>query len=108
MQGGVPPLGIVEKEELLGKIQKEWSLTHDNSRLHRDMKFKDFKTPLAILNSIGQMAEEQGHHPDMKIGYGHLEIEVWTHKINDLVESDFIFASKVDEIIRLKNDESSK
>lgn len=98
-QGGVPSL---DGETILifkKKISADWDFTHDNTRLLRKLKFKDFKMAMDLAYKIGKMADEQWHHPELHVGFGHLEIEVWTHKINGLVESDFIFAAKADEII---------
>lgn len=98
-EGGVPPLSLDQRISLLKKLHTEWTLTNNNSHLFRKLKFQDFITPMKIAWEIGQLAEEQWHHPDIKIAWGILEIEIWTHKINSLVESDFIFAAKVDQII---------
>lgn len=97
--GEVPPLAIEEITKLKQEISREWELTHDNTRLMRKLKFKNFKTPMDLAVRIGELAEEQWHHPELCVGWGHLEIEIWTHKINALVESDFIFAAKVDQIL---------
>ena len=56
---------------------------------------------MQLALQIGKLADEQWHHPELTVGYGHLDIEIWTHKINALVESDFIFAAKVDKLINL-------
>jgi 4a-hydroxytetrahydrobiopterin dehydratase len=53
---------------------------------------------LGFVNKVGELAEEQGHHPDIYFGWGRVEVTVWTHKINGLTESDFIFAAKVDRL----------
>lgn len=97
--GGVPPLDTVLKRKYKEQISVDWKFTHNEKRLCRSLKLSDFKTALELANKIGAMAEDQWHHPELAIGYGHLDIEIWTHKIDDLVESDFIFASKVDLII---------
>ena len=85
------------------KLQKElhegWVLTSNPDRLFRKVIFKDFKRSMDLAVKIGELAQEQWHHPDLKIGWGFLDIEIWTHKINGLVESDFIFAAKTDQII---------
>ncbi|MEE2744080.1 MAG: 4a-hydroxytetrahydrobiopterin dehydratase [Bdellovibrionota bacterium] len=94
--GGVPPLPEDEILKLKKEISPEWELTHGNTRLLRKIKFKDFKTSMDLAIKIGELAEEQWHHPELLVGFGHLDIEIWTHKINGLVESDFIFAAKVD------------
>ena len=98
-QGGVPPLSKEAKETLLIELDSSWLLTHDGSRLKRELKFKDMASPMKLAEKIAKMADDQWHHPELHVGYGHMEIEIWTHKINNLVESDFIFAAKVDEII---------
>lgn len=96
--GEIPPLPEVELMRLKQEISPEWELTHNKTRLKRTLKFKDFKKPFELVKKIGEMAEKQWHHPELSFGWGHLEIEIWTHKINALVESDFIFAAKVDEL----------
>ena len=98
-QGGVPILKPEEVEKYRVSIESEWEVTHQYTRLFRSVKTKDFADSMAIAQKIGSMADEQWHHPELVVGYGHLDIEVWTHKINGLVESDFIFASKVDKIL---------
>lgn len=60
--------------------------------------FKDFREALAFVNRIGQLAEEQGHHPDICFGWGRAEVTIFTHKIDGLTESDFILAAKIDTL----------
>ena len=98
-QGGVPILEPTAVAKLAKKISAKWIVTHNSTRLFMSVKTKDFHDSMLIAQKIGLMADEQWHHPELTIGFGHLDIEVWTHKINGLVESDFIFASKVDKII---------
>src|SRR5215217_3843101 len=66
--------------------------------LRRHFRFKNFREALHFVNKVGELAEEQGHHPDIYLGWGRVEVLVWTHKINGLTESDFIFAAKVDTL----------
>lgn len=99
-QGGTPPLPSEEVQRLLREIHQDWKLTHEGTRIIRSVKLKEMIEPMRIANIIAVMADEQWHHPELHIGFGHLEIEIWTHKINALVESDFIFAAKVDEILK--------
>ena len=99
-KGGVPPLAQEKVTELLNEIHADWKLTHNNTRLLRQVKLADFKKSLEIANVLGVIAEEQWHHPELTVGYGHLDIEIWTHKINALVESDFIYAAKCDEALK--------
>ncbi|MFP5387041.1 MAG: 4a-hydroxytetrahydrobiopterin dehydratase [Bacteriovoracia bacterium] len=93
----VPPLPLEEKRKLLGTLRSEWSLTHDDSRIERKFKFKNFKKALEFTNEIGRIAEEEKHHPEIHLGWGHCDIEIWTHTNNNLVENDFILAAKIDD-----------
>ena len=99
-QGGVPPLTADEVDQYLPRISEDWSINEKKTKISLSLKFKDFATPMKMAFEIGKMADEQWHHPELEIGFGHLDIHVWTHKIDGLVESDFIFAAKVDEIIK--------
>ena len=98
-QGGVPPLNKDECITLLKSLD-DWNMNGEANRLSKSFSFKDFNQAMELAVKIGKMADEQWHHPELKVGFGHLDIEVWTHKINGLVESDFIFCAKVDEIAR--------
>jgi 4a-hydroxytetrahydrobiopterin dehydratase len=64
----------------------------------RTFKFSDFVQALAFVNTVGAIAEEQGHHPDILLTWGKVEVTMWTHKINGLTESDFILAAKIDKL----------
>lgn len=97
--GGVPPLAIEERKKLKKEIHNDWDFKNEHNRLCRKLKFKDYKAPWELVNKISQLAENEWHHPEISFGWGHLEIEIWTHKIDSLVESDFIFAAKVDALI---------
>lgn len=99
-QGGVPALNEEEKLKLIELIDKRWELYHDNKRLRLSVDAQKFEGPMAIANEIAKIADEQWHHPDLHISFGKIIIELWTHKIDDLVESDFIFAAKIDEVIQ--------
>jgi len=93
--GGVPPL----TPEQIGKLNSElsgWELI-DNKRITKSFKFNDFKAAMDLADRIAVIAEEEGHHPDLTVRWGELSIELWTHKINALTESDFILAAKIDE-----------
>lgn len=93
-RGGVPPL----KGEAIEKLQSElqnWSVVSEH-HLNKVYKFADFREALAFVNRVGELAEQQGHHPDICFGWGRVEIKIWTHKIDGLTESDFILAAKID------------
>ncbi len=66
--------------------------------MRRRFRFKNFREALGFVNEVGELAEEQGHHPDVSFGWGYAEFTVWTHKIDGLTESDFVFAAKVDTL----------
>ena len=96
-KGGVPPLEGAELVTLLGDLGREWEVV-DGHHLQKEYRFEDFRDALAFTNRIGQMAEEQGHHPDIELAWGRVGLRVWTHKIDGLTESDFIWAAKADEL----------
>jgi 4a-hydroxytetrahydrobiopterin dehydratase len=93
-RGGVPPLTAEEIRPLQTQV-KDWTVVN-NHHLQREFKFKDFKSALDFVNKVGGIAEEQGHHPDIFLAWGKVAVEIWTHKINGLTESDFILAAKID------------
>jgi 4a-hydroxytetrahydrobiopterin dehydratase len=95
-KGDTPPLQSDEIESLRRQIP-EWEIVEDH-HLKRTFRFKNFKEALRFVNEVGGIAEEQGHHPDIGFGWGFAEVTVWTHKINGLTESDFVFAAKVERI----------
>ena len=95
-QGGVEPLGRPEAERLLAETP-DWQLTDDARRIRREFKFRNFADAQAFVNKVGDLAEEQGHHPELSFGWGHAEVEIWTHKIGGLHENDFILAAKIDQ-----------
>jgi 4a-hydroxytetrahydrobiopterin dehydratase len=93
-KGGVPPLTEDEIKPLLSQL-KGWSV-EDSHHLSKTVTFPDFAQALDFVNRVGALAEAEGHHPDLHLSYGKVVIKVWTHKIDGLTESDFVFAAKVD------------
>ena len=93
-KGGVPPLDAETTEFLRAQLDG-WRVV-DGRKLTKAYRFPDFAKALAFVNRIGAIAEEQSHHPDIYLAWGKVTVEVWTHKINGLTESDFIFAAKCD------------
>ncbi len=71
-----------------------------DGHLTKTYRFPDFRGALALVDRIGAMAEEQGHHPDLHLAWGKVRVEVWTHKIDGLTESDFVFAAKCDALAK--------
>ncbi len=95
-RGGVPPLSGEELQEYARKVPG-WEVVNGH-HLHRAFSFPDFKGALAFVNRVGDVAEQQGHHPDILLGWGKAEITIWTHKIDGLTESDFILAAKISKL----------
>lgn len=96
-QGGVLPLKGTELPRLLEQLNSGWSVIQEH-HLEKEYRFKDFVTALTFTNKVGELAEEEGHHPDIHLSWGKVKIALWTHKIEGLSESDFILASKCDII----------
>jgi len=97
-RGGVPPLEAEQIGPLLEQLGQHWEVI-DNHHLSKTYTFPDFVQALAFTNRVGEMAEEQGHHPDIYLAWGKVGITVWTHKIDGLTESDFVFAAKCDAVL---------
>lgn len=93
-KGGVPPLSAAEIAPLLPHLDG-WEVLNDR-RLVRTYAVKNFAQAMTLANRIGAIAEEQAHHPDLHVAWGRVGVEVWTHKIDGLTESDFVFAAKCD------------
>ena len=99
-RGGVPPL----KGKALADVHRQlpefaqWNIV-DEHHLMRNYKFPDFKSALDFVNRVGAVAEEQGHHPDIMLGWGKVQITLWTHAVDGLTESDFIVAAKIDRVL---------
>ena len=99
-RGGVLPMEIAKAEEMLKQLDSGWAINEDG-HLERLYRFKDFAQALAFVNRVGAVAEEEGHHPDIYLAWGKCKIELWTHKINGLTESDFYMAAKSDRAFQL-------
>ncbi len=97
-RGGVPPLKGEAIAGLLTQLKTEWKVI-DEHHLEREYRFPDFKQGLDFTMRVGELAEAQGHHPDITLAFGKVKLAVWTHKINGLTESDFIFAAKSDALL---------
>lgn len=104
-KGGVPPLNEDERRPLLSALDPAWSVFDraDAKRdrvtlLARTYAFENFAAAMAFANGIAAIAEEQRHHPDLFIAWGKVGVEIWTHKIGGLTESDFVFAAKCDRL----------
>jgi 4a-hydroxytetrahydrobiopterin dehydratase len=95
-RGGVPALG----PNAIGPLAEQvpaWEVV-EHRKIRRTFSFPDFASGLELVNRIGALAEEQGHHPDLILAWGRVVVEIWTHKVDGLSESDFILAAKIDRI----------
>lgn len=93
-RGGVPPLPADRVSELLAQLGGGWALDADG-HLTREYRFGNFVDALKFANAVGEIAEEQAHHPDLHVAWGKCRVDIWTHKIDGLTESDFFLAAKV-------------
>lgn len=96
-RGGVPPLKGERLDELRAQLGADWRVVEDH-HLTRTFEFEDFVGALAFTNAVGALAEDEGHHPDLHLAWGRVVVEIWTHKIDGLTESDFVLAAKIDRL----------
>jgi 4a-hydroxytetrahydrobiopterin dehydratase len=94
-KGGVPPLRGEELQKLSSQLP-DWKVVAEH-HITRTFVFPDFKTALAFVNRAGAVAEAEGHHPDLLLTWGRVDVKTYTHKIDGLTESDFILAAKIDQ-----------
>lgn len=97
-QGGIPPLSEAAAQALMPQIP-EWTLTEEGRRLRRRIAFPDFRTALDFVSRVGELAEREGHHPDISFGWGWAEIVWSTHEIDGLHENDFIMAARTSRLL---------
>ena len=98
-EGGVPPLASGAALELLGALHNEWSISSDGKWITRKFEFTNFYRTVAFVNAIAWIANNEGHHPDLEVSYGHCVVNYTTHAINGLTENDFICAAKIDRLV---------
>ena len=95
-KAGTPPLAQDKLNEFLKQIPT-WAVK--DGHLFKKFKFKNFVEAMKLINSVAEIAEQEGHHPDFSVHYNKVEIKLWTHAINGLSENDFIVAAKIDQLI---------
>ena len=95
-KGGVPPLKGDALMSVHKKLETGWQVIEEH-HLEKEFAFKNFRQALDFTNKIGEVAETEGHHPDIYLAWGKVKVLVWTHKINGWTESDFIYAAKTDQ-----------
>lgn len=96
-RGGVPPLKGAELENLHQQLEGDWVIV-DEHHLEKEYKLSNFRQALDFTNRVGELAESEGHHPDIYLSWGKVRLKIWTHKIDGLTESDFVLAAKADEL----------
>jgi 4a-hydroxytetrahydrobiopterin dehydratase len=96
-KGGILPLSADRARDLLAQVPY-WVLNNEATNVTRKFTFEDFAISLEFVNSVGALAELEGHHPDISFGWGYAEILLFTHKIHGLHENDFIMAAKIDRV----------
>ena len=98
-RGGTAPLKGKELAAIHQQLTEfaHWNVVNEH-HLERNYGFPDFRSALAFVNKVGELAEQQGHHPDILLRWGKVEITIWTHAVDGLTESDFILAAKIDRL----------
>ena len=96
-KGGVPPLSASEMAPLLTQLNPDWQIV-DGHHLLRVWSFDDFESALQFTNDAGAICEQEGHHANFELSWGRVSAQIWTHKIDALVEADFILAAKFDTL----------
>ncbi len=96
-KGGVRPLTGENLEKLLKQLSGSWKVVNEH-HLDKEYGFSNFRQALAFTIQVGELAEAQGHHPDIFLTWGKVKLTIWTHIIDGLTESDFILAAKIDQL----------
>jgi 4a-hydroxytetrahydrobiopterin dehydratase len=100
-EGGIPNFDITEIHKYL-KMVDGWKVEADENKIYfllKEFKFNNFKESQEFINKVGEIAENEGHHPDIWFGWGYAKIKIFTHAIKGLHESDFVLAAKIDKLI---------
>ena len=104
-RGGVPPLKGAALQPLEQALDNSWKVVNEH-HLEKEYRFKDFRGAFDFTIRVGNVAEEQGHHPDIYLAWGKVRLTIWTHKIDGLTESDFIFAAKADRLLEAAHEKA--
>jgi 4a-hydroxytetrahydrobiopterin dehydratase len=97
-RGDADPLKATESVRKMDELDDEWELV-ENHHIERQFEFDNFQKALVFVNTVGEIAEEQGHHPIINhFTWGRATVKLYTHKIDGLHENDFIMAAKIDEM----------
>lgn len=93
---GTPAIKGPELRRLYGQLEG-WNLVNEH-HLEKEYLFNDFREALAFVNRLGEVAEREGHHPDVFLTWGKVKVTLWTHSVGGLSENDFILAAKADSV----------
>ncbi len=97
-EGGIPPMSEKEEDQYIKEISN-WTMSREGThKINKDFKFKNFKNAMTFVNKVADVAEQEGHHPDICIHYNRVNLELYTHAISGLHENDFILAAKIDQL----------
>lgn len=96
-EGGVPTLTADEVKKYVTEVQN-WEVSHDGRFISKRFSFKGFYKTMAFVNAIAWIANQEGHHPDMEVGYNYCLVKYTTHAVNGLTKNDFICAAKIDKL----------
>ncbi len=98
-EGGVDPLERAAAEALLAELHGDWTLTDDAREIRREFTFKGFYKTMGFVNAVAWIANSEGHHPDLEVGWGRCLVRYTTHAVDGLTENDFICAAKIDALL---------
>jgi len=101
-RGDTPPLEGDELKKFSNQLEGSWQV-EDEHHLTREIKFKNFREALDYTNKVGEMSKEQGHHPEIYLTWGKVKLKVYTHAIDGLAESDFVWAAKAEKLLQEMN-----
>lgn len=99
-EGGVRPMDRAGAESMLARLHPDWALNDEATEIRRDFRFKGFHRTMGFVNAVAWVANNEDHHPDLEVGWGHCLVRFSTHAIKGLSENDFICAAKVDALLR--------
>jgi 4a-hydroxytetrahydrobiopterin dehydratase len=99
-EGGTKTLTEGETRAFMTSLDTPWNVVDGNKKISRTFTFKDFSAAMRFAVAVGEIAGEEGHHPDLHVSYGKVTVELWTHAIGGLSENDFILARKIELIER--------
>jgi 4a-hydroxytetrahydrobiopterin dehydratase len=98
-EGGVPALGGAEAQALAGELGSGWRMVRSH-HLEKEYRFLNFADALHFANQVGQIAEAEGHHPDLLVGWGRVKVYLWTHAVDGLTKNDFVLAAKIEKLVQ--------